>query len=123
MKFNTDGGSEVAAQTVADGALAQKPADPTKDGFVFAGWRLNGEEYDFASPVTEDITLTARWIGVGDINMDGELDAQDLMVLRKHLVGLPIEGQFSEAGADLHPDGKIDLLDLVRLRKILAAGA
>ncbi len=61
VTFNTDGGSEVAAQTVEDGKSATKPEDPTKDRFNFEGW-FNGESlYDFASPVTSDLTLTAKW--------------------------------------------------------------
>ena len=61
VTFNTDGGSEVAAQTVEDGKTATKPDDPTKDGFDFDGW-FNGESlYDFASPVTSNLTLTAQW--------------------------------------------------------------
>ncbi len=61
VTFNTDGGSEVAAQTVEDGKSATKPDDPTKERFNFEGW-FNGESlYDFASPVTSDLTLTAQW--------------------------------------------------------------
>ena len=62
VTFNTDGGSEVAAQTVEDGKTATKPDDPTKERYNFEGW-FNGETlYDFASPVTSDLTLTAKWI-------------------------------------------------------------
>lgn len=62
VTFNVDGGSEVAAQTVEDGKSATKPEDPAKDRFNFEGW-FNGESlYDFASPVTSDLTLTAQWI-------------------------------------------------------------
>ena len=61
VTFNTDGGSEVAAQTVEDGKTDTKPDDPTKERFNFEGW-FNGESlYDFASPVTADLTLTAKW--------------------------------------------------------------
>jgi len=61
VTFNADGGSEVAAQTVEDGKSATKPEDPTKERFNFEGW-FNGESlYDFASPVTSDLTLTAQW--------------------------------------------------------------
>ena len=61
VTFDSDGGSEVEAQTVEDGQTATEPVDPTKEGFVFSGWLLDGEEYDFSTPVTADITLTAFW--------------------------------------------------------------
>lgn len=59
-------------------------------------------------------------VPAGDINRDGEVNALDLMLLRKYLVDLPIEGVFDEAAADLNGDNVIDILDLVRLRKMLA---
>ena len=61
ITFDTDGGSEVDAQTVAYGEKAKTPADPTKTGYTFAGWELGGNAYDFAASVTEDMTLTAKW--------------------------------------------------------------
>ena len=61
VTFDSDGGSAVEAQTIAKDATAQEPVAPTKDGYTFAGW-YNGETlYDFATPVTGDITLTAKW--------------------------------------------------------------
>ena len=57
---------------------------------------------------------------IGDINRDGEVNALDLMLLRKYLVELPIEGTFDQAAADINGDNVIDILDLVRLRKVLA---
>ena len=38
-----------------------KPADPTKTGYTFVAWYLDGKAYDFATPVTGDITLVAQW--------------------------------------------------------------
>ena len=63
------------------------------------------------------ITLPASELG--DIDGDGSIGAVDLMLLRKYLVGLTIEGRFDGTAADLNGDGKIDILDLVRLRKLL----
>ena len=57
----------------------------------------------------------------GDLNRDGSVNSLDLLVMRKYLVALPIEGIFDEAAADVNGDGSIDILDLVRLRKVLAA--
>ena len=64
VTFDTDGGSAVDAQKVEDGKTAAKPADPTKDGFTFAGWTLDGKPYDFEQLVKSDITLKATWKAV-----------------------------------------------------------
>lgn len=61
VAFDTDGGSIVELQNVGNGETASKPTDPTKNGFVFDGWTLDGTDYDFSSPVTKDVTLVARW--------------------------------------------------------------
>ena len=64
VSFNTDGGSAVASQTVEDGQTLTRPADPTKDGFVFAGWYQDAaltQAYDFSAPVTSSFTLYAKW--------------------------------------------------------------
>ena len=34
---------------------------PTRSGYSFDGWYLNDEKYNFNTPVTGDITLTAKW--------------------------------------------------------------
>ena len=66
VDFNTNGGSEVVDITVivpeGETATAEKPADPTREGYRFDGWYLNGVAYDFATPVTADITLSAKWV-------------------------------------------------------------
>ena len=61
VTFNSDGGSAVAAQTVNSGETATKPANPTKEGYTFAGWYLGDNEYNFSTPVTGNITLVAHW--------------------------------------------------------------
>ena len=64
VTFNTNGGSAVASQTVADGSKATKPADPTKDGYTFDGWYQDATftvAFDFSSAITADITLYAKW--------------------------------------------------------------
>ena len=48
------------------GLTATKPDDPTLKGYTFAFWYLGDDEqnataYDFNTPVTENITLTAKW--------------------------------------------------------------
>ncbi len=61
VTFNSAGGSAVAAQTVAEGETAAKPADPTKKGYTFAGWYNGSTRYDFNSLIMGNLTLTAKW--------------------------------------------------------------
>ena len=62
VTFN-DGVNEPTTQTVTDGEKATKPADPTRTGYTFDGWFAEGAEtaYDFDTPVTGNLTLTAKW--------------------------------------------------------------
>jgi uncharacterized repeat protein (TIGR02543 family) len=62
VTFDTGDGSAVASQTVVSGGKATCPADPTRDGFTFEYWAdSDGNEYDFDTPVTGDLTLHAVW--------------------------------------------------------------
>lgn len=61
VTFDSDGGSAVDPQIVESGAKATAPADPTKSGATFNEWQKDGVAYDFDTPVTADITLTATW--------------------------------------------------------------
>ena len=53
----------LATQTVTSGAAA-KPADPVRKKYTFEGWYAGTTAYDFAAPVTADLTITAKWAKV-----------------------------------------------------------
>ena len=65
VTFNANGGSDVAAQTVEWNDKATKPADPTRDGYVFTGWYSDEaltKAWDFdTNAVTGNVTLYAGW--------------------------------------------------------------
>ncbi len=63
VTFDASGGIAVPAQTVEYGSIAEKPDDPVRDGYSFLGWFQAdaAAAYDFDTPVTADVTLTARW--------------------------------------------------------------
>ena len=51
--------------SIKAGDRAEEPTGITRDGYVLAAWlREDGRTYTFDSPVTEDITLTAKWVPV-----------------------------------------------------------
>jgi uncharacterized repeat protein (TIGR02543 family) len=51
----------VPVQNVTKGNKASKPADPTRSGYTFKGWYVGNAVYDFNSPVTGNVWLTAKW--------------------------------------------------------------
>ena len=61
VSFNTDGGSNIDSVVIKIGETIKEPDIPTKDGYTFKGWYIKEEEYDFSKPITEEITLKAKW--------------------------------------------------------------
>lgn len=62
VSFDSNGGSAVAPITgVENGSTVSAPTPPTQSGFSFDGWELDGDLYDFDTPVTASIELVARW--------------------------------------------------------------
>lgn len=67
LTFDTLGGSRVAPVTVRHGLTVAKPADPVYGGFLFDGWYTDKTFrtlYNFASPLTTDTTVYAKWIPI-----------------------------------------------------------
>ena len=65
IRFEVDGGTDVADIIVNAGEVAVKPADPRKDGFLFSGWYTEKElknEFDWSQDITSDWTLFAKWV-------------------------------------------------------------
>lgn len=60
VTFLSDGEHSAPPQIRAN-APAARPADPTKEGHTFIGWYNGESEWNFETPVTEKLTLTAKW--------------------------------------------------------------
>ncbi|MDR1134920.1 MAG: InlB B-repeat-containing protein [Clostridiales Family XIII bacterium] len=75
VSFDSQGGSDVAAQTVTSGLTATKPTDPTRENYTFGGWYTDAAgttAYSFSTPVTAAVTLYAKWTsGAGAAGNDG----------------------------------------------------
>lgn len=66
VDFDTKGGSTVLSQEVEHGGklVKDKVTNPTKDGFVFMGWKEKETDtsyFDLDSAINEDKTLIAIW--------------------------------------------------------------
>ena len=77
VTFDSTGGSAVEPQSVPQGQLVQRPADPIKDGYTFIGWYnkddlqyINMPEWNFSYPVTKDLELVAQWMEARPISTE-----------------------------------------------------
>ena len=64
VTFESNGGSNVVMATVGSGDMVARPTDPTRSGYIFVDWYGDAglaTVYDFSTPVTDNITLYAKW--------------------------------------------------------------
>ena len=62
VRFDTGDGTKPEPKLVPWNDKVPRPtSDPEKSGHTFTGWYLDNAPYDFATPVTAPLTLTARW--------------------------------------------------------------
>jgi len=61
VTFKVDGDVYGTPVEVLEGLTVSKPEDPTKEHYNFVCWTLNGADFNFDTPITEDITLEAKF--------------------------------------------------------------
>lgn len=80
VTFLSDGESAAPSQIRAN-TPADQPADPTKEGYTFIGWYNGESEWDFETPVTAVLTLTAKWqLNQYTITFKPENGGQDIVI-------------------------------------------
>ncbi len=66
VTFNNQGhGKTPDPQRIAVGEIATEPGNMFATGYVFGGWYIDSActiPFDFQTPITEDITLYAKWL-------------------------------------------------------------
>lgn len=92
VTFVTNGGSPVDGQVIPNGDTVSKPTTPKYVNHGFAGWYTSqtfeaGTKYDFAANVTDDVTLYARWFLWGDVNLDGDANSMDALLINRCRIG------------------------------------
>ena len=62
VRFDTGDGTKPEPELVPWNDKVPRPtSDPEKSGHTFVGWYLDDEKYNFDTPVTAPLTLTAKW--------------------------------------------------------------
>lgn len=60
--FKAEDGTEIETKIVEYGKTVAKPENPTREGYRFLGWfTKDGKAFDFSTPITKSMTLTAKW--------------------------------------------------------------
>lgn len=59
--YNYDGGPSNFINIVEDNMLVDEPTEPVRLGYDFLGWFIGNNEFDFNTPITSSLTLTAQW--------------------------------------------------------------
>ena len=126
VTFDTDGGSQIASQTVARESSATRPDDPSKTGYVFAGWytdKTYTEEYDFSSEVTKATTIYAKWVADADAPVISGIEdgktycaAQKVTVTDEHLASVTVNG----TEVELDNDGSFTLAPAAGEQEVVA---
>ena len=96
VTFDLGGHGGAPDQEVKEGGLVGRPSEPEADGFMFMGWFSDPEfytGYDFATPVTKDLVIYAKWIEqIGratvlvQLPVDGSLGAEPKVTAQQYTV-------------------------------------
>ena len=91
-----------------------------KDGYGFTGWTgSNGttaeEEVTIVQGSTGDLSYTANWALLGDVNQNGKVNSADTLQLSKFLQKLSYSVKFRSDVADVNRDGVVDYLDYLNV--------
>ena len=123
ISFNVDGGSEVTTITQDYNTEVTAPANPTKTGYTFQKWTLDGSDYTFSTMPAKNIELKAVWTinshtvtyKVGDEtigNVDTVVYNTQVDVRAAHtMTGYTVSGWAAPEGLTVSADGKFAMPD------------
>ena len=85
-------------------------------GYVFIGWTSNTQtipqlSYNIPAGSNTDITLTANWGLLGDVDQNGKISINDTLTLMNYVVDKINLNSVQKAVADVNQDGYIDSFD------------
>jgi uncharacterized repeat protein (TIGR02543 family) len=69
-----DGVTKDTSVSVLNGKTVDAPAEPVRNDYTFAGWKLNGNNFTFDTEIHNDITLMAKWLSNFNLNVKYDAD-------------------------------------------------
>lgn len=133
ITYNLDGGTVVGYLRTKYSSEFEASLDIeigvnlVKDGYGFTGWTgSNGttaeEEVTIAQGTTGNLSYTANWALLGDVNQDGGVRPSDCNQISRYLQKLSYSAKFRSDVADVNRDGKVDYLDIDNITIYLSKG-
>ena len=88
----------------------------TKENYGFTGWTgSNGDTPEtnvtIAQGTTGDLSYTANWTLLGDVNLDGSVSRSDQTMFQAYLRNKKTLSAVQLVAADINRDGQVDFLD------------
>ena len=87
VTFEVNGGSTINKLTIKAGDKVTKPADPTKEDYIFSGWYSDANctiSFDFTKEITTSTTIYAKWTAIATytvtFNVDGGSEVASITV-------------------------------------------
>lgn len=74
ITYDLDGGTGIETEIISKNSTISIPKTPTKDGYKFLKWTLNGQEFSFDTEIVEDITLKAVWEHIEYVTISFDTD-------------------------------------------------
>ena len=95
---------EKRLQRVEDGGKATPiSVTPTRKGYEFAGWTLDGQAFDFDTPISSNIELVAKWTLVNTGAQTYVFEAEDVNF--KGIIGKGLSGTATETACIVNQEG------------------
>ena len=116
LKYVVDG-MAIFSEQVAYGADIPKVEAPEMDGMRFVGWE--GEEYD--SMPAGDVTYTAVYVKVGDVNLDGLINSADVVAIYNYIIE-GVDSGIEKENADVNGDTFVNSADVTAVYNIIMYG-
>lgn len=74
VTYDLDGGYGLTFETIPKNTIISIPETPTKPGYKFLKWTMNGKEFSFDTKITKDITLKAVWEAIEYVTISFDTD-------------------------------------------------
>lgn len=107
----------IYSEDVAYGAGLPKVDAPEVSGSRFVGW--DGEEHE--TMPAEDLTYTARYVKIGDVNQDGIINSADVVAIYNYII-YGADSDIEKDDADVNADTLVNSADVTWLYNIIMYG-